>query len=434
MKRADNDVVAAASAGVGPVAPARDVRGLKMRVGFLFNHDAGHQSGHLAPILNAFAATRPNDGVYAFVGGAALKESVLASLSAPNVEIVELSLPPFLGGAARILDVAMPASRWTRLTYNVGKFRHLDALVAPERTSLTLRESLRKHDVSYIYSGHGAGDRAIGFHPSFSRFDLLLLPGEKYARRLRETGGLAGNEYALIGYPKFDFVKTSRKERFFDNDNPTVVYNPHFSPEFSSWFAAGDRVLEWFADNPDLNLIVAPHVMLFRRRLHVSTDTGRPAWRRDIPAAFRQRPNILIDTDSPRLFDMSYMIASDLYLGDISSQVMEFVVNPRPCVFLNTNGHDWRGDQNFSAWRLGPVIDRLDDLGPAVRGALADPDRYHDVQIEHFADSFDLTDETSSLRAVKAISDFLDRKCAQRQKSRVPIASGPFAESAAHPR
>ena len=121
MKRADNDVVAAASAGVGPVAPARDVRGPKMRVGFLFNHDAGHQSGHLAPILNAFAATRPNDGVYAFVGGAALKESVLASLSAPNVEIVELSLPPFLGGAARILEKEIDAKSHARLLDDVVK-------------------------------------------------------------------------------------------------------------------------------------------------------------------------------------------------------------------------------------------------------------------------------------------------------------------------
>jgi hypothetical protein len=410
-----------------------DVDGVwrSMKVGFLFNHDAGHQSAHLVPILNAYAATWPNVDIYAYVGGAALKESVLAGLSAPNVEIAELSLPPALGATARILDIAMPASRWTRLTYNADKFRHLDALVAPERTSLTLREPLRRHNVKFIYSGHGAGDRAIGFHPSFSRFDLLLLPGEKYARRLRESGGLSDNECALIGYPKFDFARTSRKERFFDNDNPTVVYNPHFSPEFSSWFAAGVRVLEWFAANPDLNLIVAPHVMLFRRRLHVSTDTGRTAWRRQIPAEFRQRPNILIDTDSPRLFDMSYMVASDLYLGDISSQVMEFVVNPRPCVFLNTNRHDWRGDENFAAWRLGPVIDRLDDLGPAIRNALADPGRYRNFQVAHFADSFDLTEETSSLRAVNAIGDFLDRKCAQRQKLRAPHSGAPFAESLA---
>ena len=403
-----------------------------MKVGFLFNHDAGHQVGHLAPIVSAYAAANPDDEIRAYIGGAAVRDSVKGEIRGPNVRFIELAPPAPLRPLARALDIAMPASRWTRLRANVDKFRDLDALVAPERTSLLLRKALRRDGVKFIYSGHGAGDRAIGFHPSFSRFDLLLLPGEKYARRLRETGGLSGNEYALIGYPKFDFVKSApSKTRFFDNDNPTVVYNPHFSPEFSSWYAAGIGVLEWFAENKDLNLIVAPHVMLFRRRLHVSPESGRAAWRRAIPAAFRQCPNILIDTDGLRLFDMSYMAAADLYLGDISSQVMEFLVNPRPCVFINTQRHQWEGDENFAAWRLGPVLETLDGLGEAVRGALRDPQRYRAVQLEHFADSFGLSTEPSSLRAVRAISEFLDRQRAQRQSARPAIPQGRFAESGA---
>ncbi len=390
-----------------------------MRIGFLFNHDAGHQAGHLAPILNAYAAARPGDEVSAFVGGAAVKESVRRSLASPNVRIVELALPSPIGAVARVLDVAMPASRWSRLRFNVDKFRGLDALVTPERTSLTIRNTLKRDGVSYIYGGHGAGDRAIGFHPSFARFDLLLLPGEKYVRRLRDTGGLTGNEYKLVGYPKFDEVRRiGPPPRFFDNNNPTVVYNPHFSPEFSSWFSAGIDILEWFAASPDINLIVAPHVMLFRRRLHVSTDTGRTAWRKSIPARFRQCKNILIDTDSPRLFNMSYMISSDLYLGDISSQVMEFLVTPRPCVFLNPNGHSWHDDENFAAWRLGPVVNRMEDFGAVIRRALEERTAYKALQVAHFSDSFDLTDESSSLRAVRAISDFVEGRHAQRATSK----------------
>lgn len=400
-----------------------------MKVGFLFNHDAGHQAGHLAPILNAFAAVRPGDQLTAFVGGAALKESVRNSLSSPNVEIVELSLPPLFGVTARLLDVVMPASRWSRLTFNVDKFRHLDALVAPERTSLTLQKALDRQQVSFIYSGHGAGDRAIGFHPSFSQFDLLLLPGDKYARRLRQTGGLSGNDYELIGYPKFDFVRLAgAPRRFFDNKNPTVVYNPHFSPEFSSWFKSGIDVLQWFADNTDFNLIVAPHVMLFRRRLHVSTDTGRIAWRPDVPAQFRRCKNILIDTDSPRLFDMSYMLSSDIYLGDVSSQVMEFLVRPRPCVFLNSNRHYWRDDENFASWRLGPVIEQVQDLGAAFRDALAEPEKYRERQEEHFADSFSLTGDASSIRAVKAIGAYLERKRATAREATRSTTSVHYAE------
>lgn len=400
-----------------------------MKIGFLFNHDAGHQAGHLAPILDAYAMLRPDDEVYAFVGGAAVKESVRRSLSSPNVRIIELSLPPPLDVIARALDVAMPASRWTRLTYNVDRFRDLDALVAPERTSLTLRDTLRSSNVSFIYSGHGAGDRAIGFHPSFSRFDLLLLPGEKYARRLRQTGGLSGNEYELVGYPKFDIARSAgAPPRFFANQNPTVVYNPHFSPEFSSWFKSGIDVLEWFADRQDFNLILAPHVMLFRRRLHVSTDTGRTGWRPEIPSRFRKCANILIDTDSSRLFDMSYMAASDIYLGDISSQVMEFLIKPRPCIFLNSNRHDWCGDENFASWRLGPVIETAAELDDALRDSLAQPAKYREQQAAHFSDSFSLTGEASSVRAVRAIGTFLERKRATAKEAARPATNVRYAE------
>ncbi|HBK90883.1 MAG TPA: hypothetical protein DDZ68_04340, partial [Parvularcula sp.] len=286
------------------------------------------------------------------------------------------------------------------------------------------QKALRRHGVRFIYSGHGAGDRAIGFHPSFSKFDLLLLPGEKYARRLRETGGLSGNDYALIGYPKFDPVRNSKPARLFANDNPTIVYNPHFSPAFSSWFKLGPAVLDWFADNPGYNLIFAPHVMLFRRPIHVSAESSTVAWRPGLPRRFRRCPNIKIDIDSPRLFDMTYMTAADLYLGDISSQVMEFLVRPRPCVFLNAQSHKWDGDENFAAWRLGPVLEGIDQLGPTLAEALAFPDAYRELQEEHFRDSFSLTAETSADRAAAAIRDYVVRaRRVQSAPVRDPVAA-----------
>lgn len=384
-----------------------------MKIGFLFNHDAGHQAGHLLPTLNAYAALRPGDGVCAYVGGPAMAATVKAGLApavAGAVSVIELPLPPGVRALARALDPAVPASRVARLRFNAEKFRDLNALVAPERTCLLLKDRIGRDGVKFVHVRHGAGDRAIGFHPSFARFDLLLLQGDKYIRRLRESGGLSGNAHALIGYPKFDNVdRTAAPRKFFDNENPTVIYNPHFSPEFSSWNRMGEAVLSYFADNPDLNLIFAPHVMLFRRRLHLSPNRLRAEWRKNIPEKYNQYTNILIDIDSPRLFDMSYTLSADLYLGDISSQVMEFLVRPRPCVFLNAHGIDWRGRDDFAAWKLGRVVDDVSVLGPALRGALAHTDEYAAAQEAHFKDTFDLTDEPSSVRAAKAIVDFLEK-------------------------
>lgn len=381
-----------------------------MKIGFLFNHDAGHQAFHLLPIVNAYASMRPDDDIRAYVGGDTMLEAVNAGLTPGRgrVALVDLQLPPVVGAAARILDIAMPASRWTRLRCNVEKFRDLDALVAPERTCLLLKDIIGP-TLKFIHCRHGAGDRDIGFHPSFSRFDLLLLQGEKYVRRLKKTGGLSGNSYALIGYPKFDMVALKApKQKFFENSNPTVVYNPHFSPDMSSWYKTGVKVLDWFAANPDLNLIFAPHVMLFKRRYHVEPSSLRVAIRRKLPARFFNRANILIDVNSTRLFDMSYTLSADLYLGDVSSQVMEFIADPRPCVFINAHKLKWQDDEAFAAWRLGRVIEKIDDLGPAVRGALSNRTEFSAAQHAHFSDTFDLTDEPSAERAARAIANFLD--------------------------
>lgn len=383
-----------------------------MKIGFLFNHDAGHQAAHLSPVVEALAKHRPDYELVVFASDPAFSESVRRALPEERlarVVFIDLTLPPGVGTLAKLLDAAMPASRVARLAFHATAFKGLDALVAPERTCLFLKRVFAVKGVKFVHVRHGAGDRAIGFHPSFKEFDLLLLQGEKYRRRLIESGGLDGNDYALIGYPKFDLVNLNQpRRRLFDNDNPVVFYNPHFSPDMSSWNAMGAGVLDYFARHKELNLIFAPHVMLFKKRVHISPGSFRIMVRHDIPEKYIHCDNILIDVDSPRLFDMTYTLNSDLYLADISSQVIEFLARPRPCVFLNPRRIDWRGREDFAAWRLGDVIEDLDALGPAISKALAEPNRYEAAQKAHFADTFDLTDEPSSTRAAKAIAAFME--------------------------
>lgn len=384
-----------------------------MKIGFLFNHDAGHQAFHLLPIINAYASMHPEHDVRAYVGGEAMLEAVNAGLTPGRgrVALVDLPLPAFAGGVIRVADLAAPASRLARLRYNIELFRDLDALVAPERTCLMLKGRIGP-TLKFIHCRHGAGDRAMGFHPSLKGFDLLLLPGAKFVRRLEDVGALhAENQYAFIGYPKFDAValKAPRKN-FFGNANPTVVYNPHFSPGLGSWYQMGLGVLDWFAANPDLNLIFAPHVMLFKRRYHVELSALKLEIRRRLPARFAKRPNILIDINSTRLFDMSYTLSADLYLGDVSSQVMEFIARPRPCVFLNPHRHKWQDDEDFAAWKLGRVVETMDEFGPAVRAALSNRDEFAAAQRAHFDDTFNLTEEPSAERAARAIANYLEER------------------------
>ena len=310
----------------------------------------------------------------------------------------------------------MPASRVARLYANAAQFADLDAIVAPERTSLLLKKKFGVTKPAYIHVRHGAGDRAIGFHPSFKNFDLLLLQGEKYVRRLKKTGGLSSNDYALVGYPKFETIDIHQpRKKLFDNDNPTVLYNPHFTPGLSSWNKMGHAVLDYFAANPDLNLVFSPHVMLFKKRLHISSENLSMFFRRDLKKNYSQYKNILIDLDSPKQFDMTYTLNADLYLADISSQVLEFIARPRPCVFLNPNHLNWQGDENFTAWTLGDVVDKKEDIGQTIRSALENPHKYSDLQKQHFDDTINMTNVPPSKRAATAITSFLDRMNARHQ-------------------
>lgn len=380
------------------------------KIGFLFNHDAAHQAPHVIPILAAYAAKRPQDEIRAYVSDAAMRQTIEAGLDpAINARLhwIDLQLPFPLSQTARVLDVAMPASRVTRLHWSWKQFEDLDALIAPERTCLILKRKAGMSHVKFIHVRHGAGDRAIGFHKSFRHFDLLLLQGEKYSRRLKETGGLDQNEYAKIGYPKFDDLETHQwAENFFDNDNPVVFYNPHFAPGLSSWYEWGTHILDYFADNPDLNVIFAPHIMLFKKGVHIAPETKRMAFRRDLSPRYAQCKNIHIDIDSARLLDMTYTLNSDLYLGDVSSQVVEFLVKPRPCVFLNPYNLD--GNRlGLEFWRLGDVLKSIDDLDHTIRDRLKGEHRFKDAQADYFADTFDLTQTPSAQRAANAIEEFM---------------------------
>jgi hypothetical protein len=158
-------------------------------------------------------------------------------------------------------------------------------------------------------------------------FDFLLLPGLKYVDRLKASGYLMPDRYAVTGWPKFEVVRAMHPTRpkLFNDDKPVVVYNPHFDERISSWGKMGLKILDFFAGSKDFNLIFAPHLVLFRRR-----------WRHgaSLPSRYRKIPNILIDTGSEASSDMTYMLGADIYMGDVSSQIYEFLLEPRSCIFL----------------------------------------------------------------------------------------------------
>lgn len=382
------------------------------RICFLFNHDQTHQVAHSLPIALALAARGEHRIILAYA-----REAIRAEIERQadpalivRVELVRLGLKRagtrMLAGA---LERLVPAVKLMIYRDNLDFFRSFDAVVVSEKTTLLLKTRYGLERVKLIHTRHGAGDRAIGFNRASAAFDLVLVSGPKIERRLIDDAGLAPEQIALVGYPKFDLCANNRFAGSFPApQRPTVIYNPHPSPKLSSWFRHGAAVLAAFRNQDRYNLIFAPHVMLFERKWVVTIDP--PSLARVVPPGpeFAREPRIHIDTGSAASSDMSYTNHADIYLGDVSSQVYEFLRVPRPCLFLDSHGVDWRDDPNYLHWQAGPVLQSADGLLDAIDAALAAHPDYAPVQQALIDATFSLSDRPSAERAADAITAFLE--------------------------
>ncbi|SDB74695.1 glycosyl transferase [Belnapia rosea] len=308
----------------------------------------------------------------------------------------------WLERAARFTGASIPP-KLLSLAVASRRLMGFDAIVLPERTSLLLRRMGCGH-LRFVHTTHGAGDRAIGFDPRIRQFDFVLLAGEKQRRRMLAKGLLREGRYAVVGYPKFDAVVLCRPEAptLFRDERPVVLYNPHSSRALSSWERMGEAILQQAAAEPRYNFIVAPHIKLFDRQ-------GDRLRAERLLAPYRSHANIHIDLGSSRCIDMTYTSMADIYLGDVSSQVYEFIARPRPCLFLNAHGVAWRNNENYAHWRYGRVLDSADRILDALDSARDDHGTYLAAQQEGLQDTFDMGREPPSARAAQAMAKFLLR-------------------------
>jgi hypothetical protein len=396
-----------------------------MRIGFLFNHDQIHQVAHSLPIALALARTQPD------------AEIILATTNPrTEAEVVRLA-GGSLGGAlshrrltlghplskalARVSGPIAPSAKLLVYKDNLDFFRSLDVLVVSEKTSLVLKSRYGLDRLKIVHTRHGAGDREIGFNPASARFDHVLVSGAKVRDRLIRNAGVDPRRITIVGYPKFDLYGDMPGIGFPDDDRPVVLYNPHVSPHLSSWYKWGRHILDWFADQDEYRLIFAPHVMLFERPLVVSIDKlrlGRPGW---LHKRHLASPNIHIDLGSRASTTMAYTNRADIYLGDVSSQVYEFLLCPRPCVFADAHRTIWQGDPNYAHWAAGPVFDDVADLGKALaRARKQQPMIFQPIQEQLFRYSFDLDERPSSERAANVVARIASA-AGQRQPDPVSI-------------
>ncbi|HXC60990.1 MAG TPA: hypothetical protein VN645_16865 [Steroidobacteraceae bacterium] len=395
-------------------APATRRRPASMRIGFLFNHDQIHQVAHSLPIALALARGGFDGEIVVATTTERLAREVQrlgGGLIGTRIEHVSLGLKGSSAKLAGWLGGVVPAAKVLVYRDNLDFFRSLDVLVVAEKTSLILRKAYGLTRPLLVHTRHGAGDRAIGFDRHSTGFDHVLCSGEKIRERLIQEAGVPASDITVVGYPKFDIAQPSVKLMSGMPERPLVLYNPHPSPHLSSWYKHGRAVLDFFVDNEDYQLIFAPHVMLFERKFVITVDRLRIHRPGRLSERYLRSPNIHIDLGSRASTDMSYTQAADIYLGDVSSQVYEYLYRPRPCLFLNSQRKAWQGDSNYEHWKAGPVIETPGQLAQGLREALSThAGQYLPVQQQMRARSFDVSDRPASQRAAEALIRFMDRR------------------------
>ena len=245
---------------------------------------------------------------------------------------------------------------------NVRRLSGYDAIVTPTDHARVLRSRLRPRP-TMIYVNHGIGGRAASYSDKYSGFDFVVVASHRDEERLLADGRITSGHYVVAGYARFETARRlhgTAKPSLFSNDRPVVLFNSHSKRALRSWDRFARSLIEHAARTGDFNLIVAPHVKLFGRR-------PRFLWKRWERMAVEDR--VIVDLGSPRSLDMTYALAADVYVGDVSSQLYEFLSEPKPCVFLNAHRLRWRNNRDFQNWRLGDVADTPAEAIEAIRSA-----------------------------------------------------------------
>lgn len=319
-----------------------------------------HQVLHLAPVAAEVSRRRTDLVVRCLCADAptaAALHAVGVAMHAPAMQITQVPVPA-LSTLLAWATGRHAATKGPLLARIRRRIRDARAIIVPERTSAALRKLGWRRPL--IHFRHGAGDRAPSSEERLDAFDAIFVPGQKDMERAVGRG-IESSRLHAVGYIKLDYLQQASLVRpsFFENDRPIIVYNPHFDRAISSIGIARDVILR-FHQQDRYNLIFAPHVRAFE-----DVDAGgRADW-----AALAVPGRIMIDLGSPALFDMRYLRAANLYLGDMSSQLYEFLAQPRPVAFLNAHGVTWRDDPRYAGWHLGEVasgaVDVLDTIDRA---------------------------------------------------------------------
>lgn len=368
------------------------------RVGFVYLDELQHIHHFLSPAVALAKMPGVAVDIFTYQDEHKYLRELLNLLEASDINIVELSTYAYRKVLEKWRKRKQPSALYIFKKHK-KKFLAYDALVFTDHTAGVVKEARGKQPLpKLVFIDHGAGDGAYGYKDSHAMFDMVIVAGEKKAERLKKELPQHTFKLHIGGYAKFDLVRAEQPQfNPFGNDKPVVLYCPHFSRELSSWYKMGLDVLEFFYNQEQFNLIFAPHYNLFNKKGF--EDPG------SIPQKYHSANHIFIDTGSRRSVNMTYTLNSDIYLGDVSSQVYEFMFRPRPLIFINAHRINWQADENYLMWRAGKVVSSIAAMEEALATTASWPQKLLSEEEKLFRYTFYKPAEAAGPRIARLLMD-----------------------------
>jgi hypothetical protein len=341
---------------------------------------------HLFPIVEALATMAPDLPIDLWVSTAE-NEARMQPWVAGMPSVRMRRAPGFRTGAGAALPAKLPM-----LARLLPRIARVPVMVCAEQTSLWIPRALPWLPARFVKTSHGVGSmsarddkrRMAAFH--------TLVPSEQ-ERQTYLSRGMPPERIVATGYVKAAFRQRTPARELFADSRPILLYAPHWQAHRSSWPAWGEAVVGMLAAQREWNVILAPHQRLVERAPEVRT----------VLASVAHMPHVHCDLDSFAMVDGSYTAAADLYLGDTSSQLIEFLMRPRPAVFLDPAARDWRADPGYAMWAAGEVVTTLSELLPTIARAHRRHPDFAEVQHRIAADALGNADGTGARRAAEEV-------------------------------
>lgn len=350
---------------------------------------------HLFPVLEALAATEPELRIDAWVA-TSMHADLIRSWLGDDARVRIRRAPGFrdLGAWEAGRNPPLPA-KLPLLARLAPRLLRTRVVVSAEQTSLWIPAILPTR-ARFVNILHGAGSMMNRDDRRRRAAALTIVAADREQAALA-AHGVDPARIAVTGYIKAGFRQRTHATLAFAEERPTLLYAPHWQRHRSSWWDWGAAAIGQVLATGRYNLIFAPHQRLVEKAPEV----------RAFAAGLAGRGDVHVDLDSFAMVDGSYTAAADLYLGDTSSQVVEFLMRPRPCVFLDPRGVAWAGDPSYDMWTAGEVVTDSAMLSAALDRAMAEHPAFVAAQRRFATGSLGNTDGTAAARAAQTISRVL---------------------------